>query len=133
MNTVAHLLLKYVYVLFLIGSGAKHLHTVYFGEPSVMASGYPEVEAQKFVSAVLATGFLLPFICVSKILAGLVMVIPGREALGVIMAFPYAVGMLVWGVAMVPSHLAIMVAIFVVNAMLVYANWDHYSPLLRAK
>ena len=132
MNTVAHLLLKYVYVLFLIGSGAKHLHTVYFGEPSVMASGYPEVEAQKFVSAVLATGFLLPFICVSKILAGLVMVIPGREALGVIMAFLRS-GDVGLGVAMVPSHLAIMVAIFVVNAMLVYANWDHYSPLLRAK
>ena len=133
MNRILHLILKFLYALVLLGTGAKHLYNIYWGDASVMTTGYPEPEAQAFVTAVLATGFLLPFICVAKLIAGVLILLPGREQLGVLIAFPYAVGMLVWGVAMVPSHLAIMVAIFVVNAMLVYANWDHYSPLLKAK
>ena len=47
------------------------------------------------------------------------------------MAFPYALGMLMWGVFMVPSHIVIMSAIFGLNAALVYANWPHYKDLLK--
>ena len=48
------------------------------------------------------------------------------------MAFPYALGMLMWGVFMVPSHLLIMGLIFALNAGLVWANWSHYRGLLKA-
>jgi hypothetical protein len=115
-----------------LGSGAKHLYNIYWGDASIMATGYPEPEAQAFVFAVLETKFLLPFICTAKLIAGVVMVLPGREQLGVLMAFPYAVGMLMWGLFMVPSHLVIMSVIFALNAALVYANWGVYKALLRA-
>ena len=95
-----------------------------------MATGYPEPEAQAFVTAVLATKFLLPFICTAKLLAGVLIVLPGREQLGVLMAFPYALGMLMWGIFMVPSHIVIMSAIFLLNALLVWANWGAYKGLL---
>jgi hypothetical protein len=39
--------------------------------------------------------------------------------------------MLLWGVFMVPSHLAIMGGIFLLNAALVVANWTHYRPLWK--
>jgi hypothetical protein len=52
--------------------------------------------------------------------------------LGVAMAFPYALGMLMWGLFMVPSHLLIMSVIFLLNAALVFANWAKYQPLLKA-
>jgi hypothetical protein len=132
MNSRLHSALRYLYALVLLGSGAKHLYNIYWGDVSIMATGYPEPEAQAFVFAVLETKFLLPFICTAKLIAGIVMVLPGREQLGVLMAFPYAVGMLMWGIFMVPSHLVIMSVIFALNAALVYANWGVYKALLRA-
>ena len=132
MNAKLHGGLKYVYALFLLGSGLKHLYNIYVADPTIMATGYPEPEATAFVLAVLDTKFLLPFICTAKLIAGVVMLLPGREQLGVAMAFPYAVGMLMWGLFMVPSHLFIMGVIFLLNAALVYANWAKYQPLLKA-
>ena len=118
MNRILHLVVKYLYALFLLGSGVKHLYNIYWADASIMATGYPEPEAQAFVTAVLATKFLLPFICTAKLLAG------------VLMAFPYALGMLMWGIFMVPSHIVIMSAIFLLNALLVWANWGAYKGLL---
>ena len=118
--------------MFLITSGAKHLYTVYWGDATIMATGYPEEGAEAFVLAVLATKFLLPLICTTKLIAGVLMVLPKREPLGVLVAFPYSVGMLMWGVFMVPSHLLIMGGIFAINAALVYANWSVYKPIVGA-
>ena len=132
MNARLHSVLKYVYAAFLLGSGIKHLYNIYVADPTIMATGYPEPEATAFVLAVLETKFLLPFICTAKLIAGIVILLPGREQLGVLMAFPYALGMLMWGVFMVPSHIVIMSAIFGLNAALVYANWPHYKGLLKA-
>ena len=73
---------------------------------------------------------MLPFICTATLLAGVLIVLPGREQLGVLMAFPYALGMLMWGIFMVPSHIVIMSAIFLLNALLVWANWGAYKGLL---
>ena len=47
--------MKYLYALFLLGSGVKHLYNIYWADASIMATGYPEPEAQAFVTAVLAT------------------------------------------------------------------------------
>ena len=132
MNAKLQASLKYVYAMFLLGSGLKHLYNIYVADPTIMATGYPEPEATAFVLAVFDTKFLLPFICTAKLIAGVVMLLPGREQLGVAMAFPYAVGMLMWGLFMVPSHLLIMSVIFLLNAALVYANWAKYQPLLKA-
>ena len=132
MNTKLHALLRFVFALFLITSGAKHLYTVYWGDATIMATGYPEEGAEAFVLAVLATKFLLPLICTIKLSAGVLMVLPKREPLGVLVAFPYSVGMLMWGVFMVPSHLLIMGGIFAINAALVYANWSVYKPIVGA-
>ena len=132
MNSKLHTLLRIVFALFLISSGAKHLYTVYWGDATTMATGYPEEGAEAFVLAVLATKFLLPLICTTKLIAGVLMVLPKREPLGVLVAFPYSVGMLMWGVFMVPSHLLIMGGIFAINAALVYANWRVYKPIVGA-
>jgi hypothetical protein len=64
------------------------------------------------------------------LIAGVLMVLPKREPLGVLVAFPYSVGMLAWGVFMVPSHLLIMGGIFALNALLVYTNWNAYRSLV---
>ena len=95
-----------------------------------MATGYPEPGAEAFILAVLETKFLLPLICTTKVIAGVLMVLPKREPLGVLVAFPYSVGMLMWGLFVVPSHLLIMGGIFALNAALVYANWSAYKSVV---
>ena len=132
MNARLHTVLKYLYAFFLLASGLKHLYNIYVADPTIMATGYPEPEATAFVLAMLETKFLLPFICTVKLIAAVLLVLPGREQLGVLMAFPYALGMLMWGIFMAPSHLLIMGVIFVINAALVYANMPHYQGLIRA-
>ena len=84
MNARLHSVLKYVYAAFLLGSGIKHLYNIYVADPTIMATGYPEPEATAFVLAVLETKFLLPFICTAKLIAGIVILLPGREQLGVL-------------------------------------------------
>ena len=118
---IVHLVVKPLRLV-LLGSGVTSVQHLLIG--------YPEPEAQAFVTAVLATKFSLPFICTAKLLAGVLIVLPGREQLGVLMAFPYALGMLMWGIFMVPSHIVIMSAIFLLNALLVWANWGAYKGLL---
>ena len=76
MNAKLHAGLKYVYALFLLGSGLKHLYNIYIADPIVMATGYPEPEATAFVLAVLDTKFLLPFICTAKLIACLLYTSP---------------------------------------------------------
>ena len=132
MNARLHAVLKYLYAFFLLASGLKHLYNVYVADPTIMATGYPEPEATAFVLAMLETKFLLPFICTVKLIAAVLLVLPGREQLGVLMAFPYALGMFMWGIFMVPSHIVIMSVIFAFNTALVYANWRHYKGLLKA-
>jgi len=122
--------LRIAFALFLIISGAKHLYTVYWGDPTIMATGYPEPGAEAFILAVLETKFLLPLISTTKVIAGVLMVMPKREPLGVLVAFPYSVGMLMWGLFVVPSHLLIMGGIFALNAILVYANWSAYKSVV---
>jgi len=66
MNPKLHTALRIAFALFLIVSGAKHLYTVHWGDPTIMATGYP---------------------------AGVLMMLPKRVPLGVLVAFPYSVGM----------------------------------------
>ena len=77
-----HTVLRIAFALFLIVSGAKHLYTVYWGDPTIMATGYPEPGAEAFILAVLETKFLLPLISTTKVIAGVLMVLPKREPLG---------------------------------------------------
>jgi len=130
MNSKIHTALRIAFALFLIISGAKHLYTVYWGDPTIMATGYPEPGAEAFILAVLETKFLLPLISTTKVIAGVLMMMPKREPLGVLVAFPYSVGMLMWGLFVVPSHLLIMGGIFALNAALVYANWSAYKSVV---
>ena len=42
MNARLHAVLKYLYAIFLLASGLKHLYNVYVADPTIMATGYHE-------------------------------------------------------------------------------------------
>ena len=96
MNARLHSVLKYLYVVFLLASGIKHLYNIYWGDASqIAATGYPSPEATlPFVFAVLETKFCSLHLHRQADCGCGDTPLPGREQLGVLMAFPYAVGML---------------------------------------
>jgi hypothetical protein len=123
----------YIFAIFLIASAIGTVNSIVSGEAMNFSTGYPETEAQNFVAAVIETGWILEFISVVKLLAGILILIPSKEKLGVVVAFPYSIGMLLWGLLTAQSHLVIMVAIFVLNSLLVKKHWEAYKPLVGAK
>lgn len=123
----------YIFAIFLIASAIGTVNSIVSGEAMNFSTGYPETEAQNFVAAVIETGWILEFISVVKLLAGILILIPSKEKLGVVVAFPYSTGMLLWGLLTAQSHLVIMVAIFVLNSILVKKHWEAYKPLVGAK
>ena len=129
MNRIVHLVVKYLYALFLLGSGVKHLYNIYWADASIMATGYPEPEAQAFVTAVLATSSCCLSSAPRSSWQACSSFSQGRSNWAC--SWPsYALGMLMWGIFMVPSHIVIMSAIFLLNALLVWANWGAYKGLL---
>ena len=40
MNARLHAVLKYLYAIFLLASGIKHLYNVYVADPTITATGY---------------------------------------------------------------------------------------------
>ena len=123
----------YIFAIFLIASAIGTVNSIVSGEAMNISTGYPETEAQIFVAAVIETGWVLEFISVVKLLAGILILIPSKEKLGVVVACPYSTGMLLWGLLTAQSHLVIMVAIFVLNSILVKKHWEAYKPLVGAK
>lgn len=120
---------KYLLAIFLVLSAVGTFVSIFSGEAMNFSTGYPEKGAQDFVAAVINTGWVLEFISVVKLTAGILILLPKTEKLGVVMSFPYAVGMLLWGIFAAPSHSVIMVAIFLLNAILVKVNLPAYKSL----
>ena len=130
MNPKLHTALRIAFALFLIGSGAKHLYTVYAGDPSFMATGYPEEGATAFVLAVLATKFLLPFICTTIGRRARSCCRPNANPWGPWWLFPTARACSCGACSWCRAICLIMGGIFAVNAALVVANWEVYKPLM---
>ena len=124
---------KYLFAIFLVASAIGTFNSILTGQAMNFSTSYPEPAAQNFVAAVIETGWVLEFISVVKLIAGILILIPNKEKLGVVVAFPYSTGMLLWGLLTAQSHLVIMIAIFVLNALLVMKNWQAYKPLVGAK
>lgn len=129
MNKYVYLGAKYLFGIFLVLSAVGTAVSIFSGEAMNFSTGYPETAAQDFVAAVIETGWVLKFISVTKLFAGLLILLPKTEKLGVLVAFPYSVGMLLWGVFTAPSHVAIMAVIFILNIILVKKHIDSYRSL----
>ena len=132
MNARLHTVLKYLYAFFLLASGLKHLYNIYVADPTIMATGYPEPEATAFVLAMLETKFLLPFICTVKLIAAVLLVLPGREQLRSPHGFPLRLGHVHVGHLHGAEPHRHHECHLPFNAALVYANWHHYKGLLKA-
>lgn len=81
--------------------------------------------------ALMEIEWLLPLIACAEILGGLLIIFPKTRALGVLIVFPIAVGILLTHIFVAPSGLPIAIAIWAIMIWIIYENRHKYLPLVK--
>ena len=75
--------------------------------------------------------WLLPLIGIAEIIGGLLIIIPKTRALGAVIFFPVAVGILLTHIFVDPSGLIIALVVWALLLWIIYENWDKYRPMFK--
>lgn len=90
-------------------------------------------EAEAFSSALVATGYMMPLIGATQLVAGLFLLANRFVPLALVLLAPFLVNALAFHLALEPTGLP-NTLVFV--GLLLYLAWEHraaYAPLLRAR
>ncbi|MFA7445579.1 MAG: DoxX family protein [Flavobacteriaceae bacterium] len=88
----------------------------------------PEALANDF-AAIIEISWLMPLIGFAEILGGLLIIFPRTRALGAIVIFPIAVGILLTHIFVEPSGLPIALVIWAILLWIMWENRKKYKPL----
>jgi hypothetical protein len=121
----------YVYALFLVGTGIMTL--VAWGS-GIDLTENASLRTSTFMSAMFDSGYVIPWLGAFKVVAGILMAIPRTTPLGVLVAFPYAVNILLY-VTFVSfeDYLVMGIVDFAISAYLVYAYSQYYRPMIVSR
>jgi uncharacterized membrane protein YphA (DoxX/SURF4 family) len=75
--------------------------------------------------------WLFPLIGIAEIIGGLLIIIPKTRALGAVIFFPVAVGILLTHIFVDPSGLIIALVVWALLLWIIYENWDKYRPMFK--
>lgn len=90
----------------------------------------PEAMVKDF-GALMEISWLMPLIAVAEILGGLLIIIPKTRALGALVFFPVAVGILLTHIFVERSGLPIALLIWAVLLWILWDNREKYRPLFK--
>ncbi len=124
-----HLILHLLLALFLVGSGTAGL-VMYFATPDTMQ--LPEGPGRAFLEAVIATGWLYPWVSGFKVVAGVALAVPRTRPVAVLAIIPYAVNIFLWTLFSNPADLPMGAIVLVLTGLLVRVHWARFAPILRA-
>ena len=123
------LALKYIYVLFLISTGAMTLMGWSQGVDMAQGTSAPTANLMR---AIMASGYIVPFMGIFKIVAGLLLAIPRTSAFGAVFTFPYAFNILLYVVFVSSAeYLYLGLFDFILSAYLLYAHFGYYKPMFQ--
>ena len=87
-----------------------------------------------FMRGVTDSGYIIPWMGMFKIMAGLLIAYPKTSAFGVIAALPYAVNILLYVIFIArEDYLIIGISDFLISIYLVYAYFEYYKPMINSK
>lgn len=95
----------------------------------------PEVgaEAKTFLGALVATGYMLPLIKGTEVVAGLMLLSNRFVPLGLILLAPVVVNIALFNAVLAPSGIVVPLILLVLQLGLAYAYRDSFCGVLRAK
>lgn len=96
-----------------------------------IAATEPNEQTRALYQALYATGYMMSWIGIYKMINGILIFIPKTRALGIIGAFPYYVNIILYCVYVAPHYLPLGIAAFAVNIYLIWAHFEFWKPLIR--
>jgi uncharacterized membrane protein YphA (DoxX/SURF4 family) len=97
--------------------------------PQPPISGAPAA----FFGALLATGYMIPLIAVTEIVAGLMLLTGRLVPLGLTLLAPVIVNILAFHLFLAPAGLLLPVLVLALELYLVWAYRDAFAPMLKAR
>lgn len=128
-NRKLTLVIKYLYALFLAGTGIMTLAALLKG---IDLTQGVSLKTAEFMHMVTSSSYLIPWIGIFKIITGILLAIPRTSPLGAAMAFPYACNILLYVIFIAhQDYLILGLVDFSISVFLVYAFSDYYKPMLN--
>ena len=88
-----------------------------------------EGNAATFMSGLGVSGYMFPLLGIIEILVGVLLLLKKAIPFALILLAPLAVNMVLFHASMAPSGILPAAIVFVLNAYLIYANWDKFKGL----
>ncbi|HSQ45704.1 MAG TPA: DoxX family membrane protein [Lutibacter sp.] len=82
-----------------------------------------------FFSALFATGYMIPLIATTEIVAGVLLIINKWSGLALVLSAIISVNIVLFHLALAPAGIAAAAVVAVLNAVLIYANWKKFKTL----
>jgi putative oxidoreductase len=82
-----------------------------------------------FFSALFATGYMIPLIAITEIVAGVLLIINKWSGLALVLTAIISVNIVLFHLALAPAGIAAAALVAVLNVVLIYANWKKFKTL----
>ncbi|WP_117881398.1 DoxX family membrane protein [Aureibaculum luteum] len=125
MNSKVTLVLRILLGLILVIFGANKFYP-FMPAPTEMSEG-----AMSFMGALGKSGYMFPLIGGVEVIVGLLLLLKKWVPFALILLAPVAVNMVLFHLVLEPGSIAPALAVFVINAILIYANWDKFKTLFN--
>lgn len=111
-------------ILLVVGSN-KFLH--FMPNPEM-----PE-EASSFMGALMETGYMLPLIAITEIVAGLLLLLRVWSALALVLIVPVSLNALLFHTFLAPGSIFMALVVAALNLYLLFVYLPKYKPMLSQK
>ena len=88
-----------------------------------------EGNAATFMSGLGVSGYMFPLLGIIEILVGVLLILKKAVPFALILLAPLAVNMVLFHLSMAPLGILPAAIVFILNAYLIYSNWDTYKAL----
>ena len=122
MNSKVTLALRIILGLILIIFGANKF-LGFMPSPEL-----PEA-AGNFMGALANTGYMFPLIGAVEVIVGLLLILNKWVPFALILLAPVAVNMVLFHLKLAPAGIGPAALVTILNAVLIYANWDKFKQL----
>lgn len=92
-----------------------------------------EGEAANFFGALISSGYMFPVIGLIEIVAGVFLLTNRFVPLGLVLMAPVTVNFILFHLFLDPPNIVPGLLVLVLQVYLLFANYDSYQPLLKAK
>ena len=90
-----------------------------------------EGDAATFMGGLRVSGYMFPLLGIIEILVGVLLILNKAVPFALILLAPLAVNMVLFHVAMAPAGILPAAIVFVLNAYLMYTDWDKFKDLFN--